>query len=366
MPVERPVTLEKLRERLAAIDTEILDLVAERQTLSEEIGRVKRSMGRTPRDYDQEKVVLSRARRVAQSRGVPANVADKLFRELIQASLRAQELDQLTASGSGNGQRALIIGGKGKMGAWFAEFLDAQGFEVSVADPAAGESKFPNAPNWLELELDHDIIVVSTPLGLTNSVLHDIAQRRPRGLVFDLASLKSPLRSGFDALLSAGCHATSIHPMYGPSTDLLSGKQVVFIELGVPAATEAARNLFASTMARCVTMPLEQHDRIVAFVLGLSHAVSIIFANALERGGELADVSSTTFAEQVLVAWEVAKEDPDLYFDIQWCNEFGEAALDSLTDVSGDFCTAIKAGDRSRFSELMQSGRQHLSKLIKE
>ena len=36
------------------------------------------------------------------------------------------------------GQRALVIGGAGKIGGWFAQFLGSQGFRVEIADPAGG------------------------------------------------------------------------------------------------------------------------------------------------------------------------------------------------------------------------------------
>ena len=55
---------------------------------------------------------------------------------------------------------------------------------------------------------------------------------RPRGLVFDLGSLKTPLRAGLEALVKAGCRVTSVHPMFGPDTELLSGRHVIFIDLG--------------------------------------------------------------------------------------------------------------------------------------
>ena len=43
---------------------------------------------------------------------------------------------------------------------------------------------------------DHDYIVVAAPLGATNTILHELAARRPAGVIFDVGSLKSPLRSG--------------------------------------------------------------------------------------------------------------------------------------------------------------------------
>ena len=76
------------------------------------------------------------ARAAAGKLGLPPALADNLLRLLIRSSLATQEQAQLAAQGQGAGRRALVIGGRGKMGRWFVEFLDSQGFAVEVADPA--------------------------------------------------------------------------------------------------------------------------------------------------------------------------------------------------------------------------------------
>ena len=63
------MTLDDLRERIAAIDRQIVDLVAERQRLSNEIGAVKRAQGRATRDFSREKQVIDAARERAAGRG---------------------------------------------------------------------------------------------------------------------------------------------------------------------------------------------------------------------------------------------------------------------------------------------------------
>ncbi len=109
--------------------------------------------------------------------------------------------------------------------------------------------------------------------------------RRPKGVVFDVNSLKSPLRARAQRTrshIAAGWR--QLHPMFGPSTELLSGRHVIFVDAGSPDATAAARELFASTMVEQVVMSLDDHDRLVA-VLGLSHALNIAFFTALAESG---------------------------------------------------------------------------------
>ncbi len=260
--------------------------------------------------------------------------------------------------------RALVIGGAGKMGRWFAEFMASQGFAVEIADPAGAPTGFVHLADWRSSALTHDFIVIATPLGVTDKILRELAMRRPKGVIFDVGSLKSPLRAGLNALKSHGCRVTSLHPMFGPDTELLSGRHVIFVEAGSAEATQAARELFASTMVEQVVMSLDEHDRLIAYVLGLSHALNIAFFTALAESGEaaprLAKLSSTTFDSQLDVASLVAQESPELYFEIQSLNDYGAESLEALSQAVERLRTAVISQDFEAFATLMRRGREYL------
>jgi chorismate mutase/prephenate dehydrogenase len=191
-----------------------------------------------------------------------------------------------------------------------------------------------------------------------------LARRAPRGLIFDLCSVKSPLRSELTDLVKAGCRVTSVHPMFGPDTELLSGRHVIFIDLGNKEALAQAQELFAPTMAERVVMDLEEHDRLIAYVLGLSHALNIAFFTALADSGEaaprLAKMSSTTFDSQLEVASRVAAESPDLYFEIQSSNDYGNESLLALQRAVERLVTAVRGKNAQEFTALMTRGRASL------
>jgi len=199
---------------------------------------------------------------------------------------------------------------------------------------------------------------------VTDAILRELALRRPTGVVFDVGSLKSPLRAGLMALKSLGCKVTSVHPMFGPDTELLSGRHVVFVDLGSQEALTAARELFSPTMAEQVVMSLDDHDRLIAYVLGLSHALNIAFFTALAESGEaapkLAKMSSTTFDSQLDVAARVAQESPDLYYEIQSLNDYGAESLEALSRAVERIRTAVISQDHEAFVALMRQGRDYL------
>ena len=358
------VTLEDLRQRMNDHDRQLIELVAERKLLSEEVARVKRATGKPTRDYEREREVIMGVRAAAAERGVSGELAERLLRLLIRSSLTTQEQASVVAHGAGSGRRALVIGGAGKMGGWFVNFLASQGFTVEIADPAEAAPGVTRVEDWRHTDLKHDYIVLATPLGITDAILRDLALHRPPGVIFDVGSLKSPLRAGLLALKSHGCRVTSVHPMFGPDTELLSGRHVVFVDLGHAAALASARELFSPTMAEQVVMSLDDHDRLIAYVLGLSHALNIAFFTALADSGEaaprLARMSSTTFVAQLEVASSVAQESPELYYEIQSLNDYGAESLEALAQAVERLRTAVLSQDHDTFVALMRRGRDYL------
>ena len=358
------MTLEDLRLRLSEVDRKLVELIAQRQRIVADIGAHKIEHAVPTRDYEREKEVLKGARAQASELGLDPKLAEEVMRLLIRSSLTQQEQTRVAAHASGAGKRVLVIGGAGKMGAWFAEFLASQGYAIEIADPADTGLPYPRTADWRDSPLDHDIIVVATPIKEAARVLEELAERGPRGLVMDIGSLKTPLRGAFGRLAAAGCRVTSIHPMFGPDTRLLSGRHVIFVDLGRPEATAQARGLFAATMAEQIEMNLEDHDRLIAFVLGLSHALNLVFFTALANSGELVPrlqkLSSTTFDAQLKVAALVARDNPHLYYDIQTLNEYGGTALAALTDAAATISRLVEARDEAGFVALMEAGRRYL------
>src|SRR5215475_5544715 len=160
MPDDPRTRLDPLRTELGQIDRDILALVARRQAVAQRIGAVKREIGMPTRDFRQERDVVERARKAATEHGLTPSMGEELVLALIRGSLTVQEKDTVAASGEGSGRRALVIGGAGLMGKWFVRYLAAQGFSVEIADPAATEGP----KDWRTLELDHELIVVATPM----------------------------------------------------------------------------------------------------------------------------------------------------------------------------------------------------------
>ena len=358
-------TVADLRARLDALDHELLELIAERQQLVTRIGERKHKDGKALRDFGREKEVIEQGMARAERLGLSGDIARDILERLIHHSLSRQEQRQIVSSGHGAGRNALVIGGRGRMGDWLARYLSTLGYAVEVADPGAGDSPFPCIKDWRDSNLDQDLIAVCAPLRASNEILLELAEHRPAGLVFDIASLKRPLARGLAAMQSAGCRIASVHPMFGPRELMLSGRHILFVDSGHAGALNEVRELFAHTAADCVDLGLEEHDEVMGWVLGLSHLVNIAFAAAIDRSGEavplLRRISSTTFNHQLQVAAQVVSENPMLYYEIQADTIATSTAAGTFSEVLSELIEAISGRDESGFVSVMQSAHERLA-----
>jgi chorismate mutase/prephenate dehydrogenase len=358
--------LLELRQRLDEIDTGIVDLVAERQAVVTTIGEHKLKTGLPLRHYEREREVIDRGVARAEALGLEGGVARDILQILIRHSLSNQETHKLVQSEHGHGQRALVIGGLGRMGVWMARYLDMVGYNVDVADRADGDTPFIRVDDWQNRVHDYQLIVVAVPLRPSNNILLRLAELKPECLVFDIGSLKSPMREGLDALRDGGCRVCSVHPMFGPNEIGLSGRHILFVNVGNQQAIDEARALFAHTAADCVELSLEEHDEVMAWVLGLSHLVNIAFAGTLAESGEavplLRKISSSTFNAQLQVATQVVSENPHLYYEIQKGNTNTAAVSEHFRKVLNELVTAVAENDEAVFTRYMAAANRRLSR----
>jgi len=360
-----PKELLELRHRLDDIDSGIVDLIAERQAVVTTIAEHKLKTGLPLRHYEREREVIDRGVARARNLGLSGSVARDILQTLIHHSLSNQETHKLVHSGHGVGRRALVIGGLGRMGEWMSRYLDMVGYSVDVADQVERDTPFNRVDDWQAVVNDYDLIVVAVPLRPSNAILLRLAELKPDCLVFDIGSLKSPMREGLDAMRNSGCRVCSVHPMFGPNEIGLSGRHILFVDVGNQEAIVEARALFAHTAADCVELSLEEHDEVMAWVLGLSHLVNIAFAGALAQSGEkvplLKQISSSTFNAQLNVATQVVSENPHLYYEIQQGNVNTADVSEHFRRVLNELVTSVADSNEEVFTRHMNAAKKRLT-----
>ena len=350
--MDTAATLDALRGEIRELDTELIALAGRRVALARRVGDVKRAANRPIVDYGQERAVLERAREAAGRAGLDGHVAETLLGALIRAAVSAQDQDSWRRASVGAGQTSVIVGGEGRMGRWFTRFLSDQGYETVSLDLVASQAENARANDALR---SADLILCATPPAATADLYAVWTADPPPGIVVDISSIKTPLLDGIRRLQAAGGRVASIHPLFGPSVVLLRDCDVVICDTGDAEASRSVTQLFASTTARIVTMPLDEHDRQMADVLTLAHATAIAFALALPA--DAVPLRSTTLGALQSLAANVVRESPDVYYEIQALNPHSAESLARLATAVARVRTAVSSFDADAFHALMADGR---------
>ena len=357
--------LNRLRAEVADYDRRILELISQRLETTKHIGEIKLREGLPIRDFRVEVDVLRRARERATTLGLDERVAEEISERLMAAAVQTQsELPPVVPSGPR--KKVHVVGGHGRMGSWLTRFFESQGHHTSVTDPNPGPFSDHQRP-LAEAAADCDVIILATNLSSTGSILQELLALIPQGrspLIFDIASLKAGLVEPLRQACRDGHRATSLHPMFAPGAALLHGRAVLVCDAGNREATDEAKSLFADTALGLYEVPLEEHDKVMTVVLGLSHLTNLIFGRAVSKAGFpfelLGRIASTTFAKQIKTAAEVAEENPALYHEIQYFNADTEGMLSDLESSLKEFCEAARSEDGRSFAELMAQTSAYL------
>ena len=247
------------------------------------------------------------------------------------------------------------------MGQWMCRFFASRGHEVKVFDDLPGGA-FKNVKLEAGVK-EADVIAVSSHISATAEMLRRIFKLRPKGLVFDIASVKSPIVDVLKEGADQGLLVCSIHPMFGPSASFIFARNLIVCNCGSDIAVNKFMPLLNGTGANVIEMPVEDHDKMISVVLGMSHALNLAFFGALKESGftheELRKVSSTTFDRQMNISASVARESPNLYYEIQHLNPHNREMLEKLIDALREVQQAGSDEDRSHMIRLMQEGRKY-------
>lgn len=183
---------------------------------------------------------------------------------------------------------------------------------------------------------DSDLVVLATPVGAFEQHLRSIAPvLSDESVVTDVGSTKSFVVRAARRSLGAGAAFVGSHPMAGSekkgvahaSPDLFEGATCIVTPTddAPDSAAERIEALWRLLGMHTLRMSPEQHDRAVAAVSHMPHAVSAILA-LLPEDNQL-DVAATGFRDMT----RLAGGDPEVWRDIFLTNR--EAIIESLDEM---------------------------------
>ena len=260
-----------------------------------------------------------------------------------------------------------IIGVNGKMGKWFANYFHKIGFEVIGFDVNNDiKEKFITKANSLVgAILKTDYVILCTPTKRTPEIVRLIAKEMQRGSY--LIEISSQKYKTAQTLLKtpSRVNPVCIHPMFGPGTKSIDGKNVIIIPIK-DAKKELSITKMLFPKANFVTIDAAEHDKKIAVILGLTHLINIAFANILAKDEKILlteKMSGTTFKAQKIIAESILTESPELIETIISNPEVRRFAEEFWKDV-GKILTDSQEGKSEEIIDYIKSSQQKLSESI--
>lgn len=161
--------LETQRKRLDEIDQQLLDLLAERNTIIQEVTEKKIDHRLPVFAPDREDDKVKTFRKAASKQGIDKEWAEDFLR-MVMASSRASQSSENFPRATSEPKNILIIGSEGRMGRLYKRIIEQSGHQVFGIDKH----------NWYQLDEIAprlDAAIVSVPIHRTTEVIQRLAPK---------------------------------------------------------------------------------------------------------------------------------------------------------------------------------------------
>jgi prephenate dehydrogenase len=211
----------------------------------------------------------------------------------------------------------ILILGAGKMGLFFTDLLSFE-HEVAVLEKDPKRMRF--IYNAVRMQSPGDIrdfapelVINCVTLSHTIEAFEAVSPYLNRYcIISDIASVKNNLQTFY-----AGCGFpyVSTHPMFGPTfanLGNLSKENTIIISEGDHLGKIFFKDLYDRLKLNVFEYTFEEHDKVVAYSLGIPFASTLVFAATMVHQ----DAPGTTFKRHMKIARGLLSEDDYLLTEI--------------------------------------------------
>ncbi len=356
----RPIV--ELRGQIDALDHEILQLLAKRMHVVEELAAHKREHALRVRDVARERVLIEDRRRYAEQLGLSAEIVESLFRLImwasrdLQASLRAEVPFDVAP------KVVAVIGGHGGIGRRMAQLFTDLGHTVLVSD-------LDTQLSAEEAAAQAEVSLICVPIAVTEEVIRKVGPHVPEhGLLMDVTSIK---QAPLEAMLAATkASVLGTHPMFGPAVHSLQGQRIVLCPGRGAEWAQWARDVFRARGLVITDAAAEEHDRAMALVQVLTHFQTQVLGLTLARLGpplgESLKFTSPAYLMELYVAARHFGQDPALYGPIEMMNPLTQRVTETFRDAAESLGRILTQQDQAAFTEVFEEVRAFFGEFERE
>ncbi|WP_421219207.1 bifunctional chorismate mutase/prephenate dehydrogenase [Aeromonas enteropelogenes] len=339
--------LNALRDKIDAVDKQLIDLLAARLALVGEVGEVKSRHGLPIYAPDREASMLARRRAEAEALGVPGDLIEDVLRRVMRESYileSASDKEHHFKCMKPNLGKVVIIGGQGQLGRLFGNLFSLSGYRVETLE----QEDWPRAD---EILADAGLVMVAVPIDITCQIIDRLGNLPARCLLVDVTSVKeAPLEH---MLAVHKGPVLGLHPMFGPDVASLAKQVIVCCQGRDGAASQWLLDQMTIWGARLQQVEAKAHDEAMTLIQALRHFATFAYGWHLSREqaniDRLLNLSSPIYRLELAMVGRLFAQDPHLYADIILSSPQNLAMIRRYYQNFGEVLGLLEQGDRAGF-----------------
>lgn len=345
--------LTHLREQIDNIDQQLIELLSKRLSLVAEVGKVKSEYGIPVYAPDRETAMIAARRLEAEKKGIPADLIEDVLRRVMRESY-ANENKHGFKTVNSDIQKIVIVGGKGKLGGLFGEYLTLSGYKVE----ALGSQDWNNAEQILA---NADVVIVCVPIAKTLDTIERLQPYLTENMILaDLTSVKAqPLAKMLEVHNGA---VVGLHPMFGPDITSMAKQVIACCHGRFPNRYEWLIEQIKIWGARIEQIDAHEHDHSMTYIQALRHFSTFAFGLHLSRQpirlSQLLALSSPIYRLELAMIGRLFAQDGGLYADIIADKPENIETIESLKESFEQSLDFFKRNDKEGFIKAFEEVHQ--------
>ncbi|WP_046006655.1 bifunctional chorismate mutase/prephenate dehydrogenase [Pseudoalteromonas rubra] len=347
--------LALLREKIDACDSALVDLLAQRRELTEQVGKIKQATG-APLHVPQREASLIEARRAqAEQKGVNPDLVEDILRRMMREAYENQQSELACAAPQLS--PVVIVGGAGAMGQLFARQLERSGYQVRILDKAQQAKQET-------ILADAKLVLLSVPINALEQVINELPELPEDCVLADITSVKqAPLQAMMNK--HAG-PVVGLHPMFGPDISHWVKQTVVVCDGRGEQAYQGLLEQLQIWGCHLANMAAKKHDQAMQIIQVMRHLTTFVYGQFLARQchtlEELRSCSSPIYQLELMMVGRLFAQSGELYTDIMLAQfDEVEGLLASYQDTFAQTLSRLQAGDKAALMAAFEEAKSYFS-----
>ena len=254
----------------------------------------------------------------------------------------------------------ILVLGAGKMGSFFTDLLSFD-HEVAVLERDPKRLRFiynairMQSPEEIA-EFAPDLVINCVTLNYTIDAFKDVIPfLKPNCIISDVASVKTNIKEFY---MESGFPYVSTHPMFGPTFANLANlekENTIIISEGDHLGKVFFKDLYNSLKLNVFDYTFDEHDKVVAYSLGIPFASTLVFAATMVHQ----DAPGTTFKRHMKIARGLLSEDDYLLTEILF-NPRTPKQIERIQEQLSALQEMIAAKDTEKMKDFLQNVREKI------